>query len=68
MAKGMGIKKQQQHNIIIPSVKSYNEPDMKNQWWQTLLINDRVEAAEHNKLLILCSTTMRTVANWHFNV
>lgn len=52
MAKGMGTKKQQ-HNIIIPSVKSYSEPDMKNLWWQTLLINDRVEAAEHNKLLIL---------------
>lgn len=53
MAKGMGIQQQQQHNIIIPLVKSYSEPDMKNLWWQTLLINDRVEAAEHNKLLIL---------------
>lgn len=52
MAKGVGIK-QQQHNIIIPSVKSYSEPDVKNPWWQTLLINDRVGASEHNKLLIL---------------
>lgn len=52
MAKGVGIKQQQQHNIIIPSVKSYSEPDVKNPWWQTLLINDRVGASEHNKLLI----------------